>query len=169
MRSGTARRMLRRMKTTARHLLLLASATSIWLAAVPPPDAAQSQSGMTLDLRLPDSAPDAAADRGRRGPSTGDELYVTDTLVDAQGRRVGSLVAHLSVFTRRLERTQMVATIALRGRGSIALQGRLSLMKRRQGTLAVTGGTGEFAGAEGSARLSIGRSEAVTFRVTLAP
>ncbi len=160
------------MKPSLRLLPLIAlTAAAIPAASSLDLDAARSQSPATaLSLNLPRSEPDALADRGRKGPSAGDELYITDRLTDERRMRVGSIVAQGSLFSRDLRRAQMTATISLTGRGSIALQGTLNFAARRnQGTLAIVGGTGQFADAGGTAKVTMGRRGVVKFDLALTP
>ncbi len=135
----------------------IAAAAVIGLAAGLPQSFAQESK--TLTLKLADSGPVAVTDGGKRGPSAGDALTFNGRL--SEGRFVATAVA--------VSKTSglMTATFELPGRGTIAAQGRLTFTKADQGTLAVTGGTGEFAGAGGSIAVASDSKERITFTIRL--
>ena len=93
----------------------------------------------------------ASADNGRRGDSVGDILACRGALRDSSGSRAGR--AHWTCVFLGTERAgeDCVGTVALKG-GTIQLAGVLNHMSPRS-TWAVTGGTGTYAGARGSAAL----------------
>jgi hypothetical protein len=109
----------------------------------------------------------ANADNGRRGDSVGDVLACRGALRGSSGSRAGQ--AHWTCVFLGTERAgeDCLGTVALSG-GTLQLAGVLNHMGPRS-TWAVTGGTGKYAGARGSAelrQLSATRTGAV---VTLLP
>ena len=109
----------------------------------------------------------ATADNGRRGDSVGDVLACRGALRDSSGSRTGR--AHWTCVFLGSERAgeDCLGTVALNG-GTLQLAGVLNHMSPRS-TWAVTGGTGKYASARGSAelrQLSPTRTRAV---VTLLP
>jgi len=96
-------------------------------------------------------------DVGRKGPSIGD-YFVFREKVFHHANRVGRDNGHCDVTRAGPERFAFACTVTvfLRGRGQIALQG---LFAYRQGvpggdpTLAITGGTGLYNHASGTATL----------------
>jgi len=96
-------------------------------------------------------------DVGPRGPSVGDSFTFSDNVFH-RGQRVGRDDGNCRV-TRRGPKSfafQCVVTVTLRGRGQITVQGLLAFRRGRPGAfrdLAITGGTGRYAGASGTATL----------------
>jgi hypothetical protein len=128
-------------------------------------DTSQGQSPpAAFTLALPNSSPSSGNDGGRRGRSAGDILHFNRGLTQ-DGRRAGTFLASADAATRT--RGLMVATLVLRGRGQLAVQGPLSFSAPRS-TLAITGGTDEFAGAAGSVDVVSDRRDRVTLTVRLA-
>ena len=91
-------------------------------------------------------------DNGRKGESVGDYFTFTDHLMK-RGDRVGHAVGRCDVMraTRQAFSLQCTATLTFGGKGQLTVQGAITF---RQGnnddpTLAVTGGTGDYAGASG--------------------
>ena len=96
-------------------------------------------------------------DVGRRGPSIGD-YFVSRERVFHRGHRVGRNNVHCDV-TRAGGGTfafQCTGTLFLRGRGQIAMQGLFTFSRRGpegDATFAITGGTGWYAHASGTATI----------------
>lgn len=109
-------------------------------------------------------------DVGRPGPSVGDRFTFRDRLFH-RGERVGqgNGACDLTRRTKRSFTFHCVVTISLRGKGQIALQGPVTFRRgeRLRSALAITGGTGQYAGAAGSARLIERRGEPTRLRVHL--
>ena len=109
-------------------------------------------------------------DVGRKGPSIGDSFTITEKLFH-RGERVGhdAVYCQLSRVTKRVFGLQCVATLSLRGRGDITLQGNV-IFKRGERTrpvLAITGGTGDYVGASGEVELVERRGAPTRLRVSL--
>ena len=144
---------------------LAITAIALAAAAIAVPGS-PAQSANTIDLTFPQSAPDAVTDGGKRGPSAGDRLAFNGRLT--QGRtRAGTFLATADILNNKGTSALMVATLELPGRGAIAAQGRLNFNRSNQGTLAVTGGTGEFEGAGGAISVTADRNERITLKVEL--
>jgi allene oxide cyclase-like protein len=97
-------------------------------------------------------------DLGAPGPSLGDELVISETLRQ-RGREVGQsgVVCVVTEATPPYDVLTLhcVATLSLR-RGQITLQGLIEVQGEGDSgpfTVAITGGTGEFFGAGGEARI----------------
>jgi hypothetical protein len=134
---------------TARPPVVLAVAGALLVAA---PTAASART-VTLEVRsqleraqLVDAAP--------AGDSAGDLLVFTERLLDRRGRRIGSDAAScVRLFD---ERSLCTVTYALPG-GQVTTQLlQPGLAGVRTYDLAITGGTGRFAGARGTVRLRQG-------------
>jgi hypothetical protein len=102
-------------------------------------------------------------DAGRKGESIGDYIVFQEKLFHA-GERVGSaaVVCHLTRARRTVFRLLCWATVTLRGRGDIIVQGKVAF---REGStmppvLAVTGGTGDYVGASGTMTVDESRRHA---------
>ena len=87
---------------------------------------------------------------GRFEPTIGDQFISTDGLYAWAGTRRGERVGRVHVIGTIISPTMasISATAVLRG-GSVQVEG-LQLFSSRVITLAVTGGTGRFAGARGT-------------------
>ena len=107
-------------------------------------------------------------DVGRRGPSIGDYVVVREKVFH-RGHRVGRDNVHCDVTTAGPERFAFACTVTvlLRGRGQIAMQGLFAYRRGMPGgdpTLAITGGTGIYAHASGTATLVDRRGEPARLR-----
>lgn len=98
-------------------------------------------------------------DVGRRGPNIGD-YFVAREKVFHRGHRVGRDNVHCDVTRAGAGRFAFACTVTLflRGRGQIAMQGLFAYGRRGPGlsenpTIAITGGTGWYAHAAGTATL----------------
>jgi hypothetical protein len=112
-------------------------------------------------------------DRGTPGPSLGDEIVFSEVLF-RRGRGEVGMSGGVCTVTEALPpydvfTLQCVVTLRLR-RGQITLQG----LNELQGlddpgpfTLAITGGTGAFRGAEGEARVRFTRPGRTVYRLRL--
>jgi hypothetical protein len=111
-----------------------------------------------------DVPPPARADGDYR---PGDYLTFSDTLLDRSGHRVG-VEAGSGLITRISDaRAQVVYSMAVRvrGRGQISAQGLSSAAPTKR--LAVTGGTGRYAGADGYLVVVEHRDGSGTLDITL--
>jgi hypothetical protein len=88
-----------------------------------------------------------AVDLGPAGPSLGDEAAFTDTLMSRR-RTVGHSGYACTTTSAALGESHCAATLVLDGRGTVAAQG-LVPDAGPPFTVAVTGGTGAFAGTAG--------------------
>jgi hypothetical protein len=96
-------------------------------------------------------------DVGRNGPSIGDYFVFREKLFH-RGHRVGRDNGHCDVTRAGAERFAFACTVTLflRGRGQIATQGLFAIRFDEPSgdpTLAITGGTGIYAHASGTATL----------------
>lgn len=110
-------------------------------------------------------------DVGRPGPSIGD-YFVGREKVFHRGNRVGRDNVHCDVTRAGAERFAFACTVTLflRGRGQIALQGLFAYRRGVPGgdpTLAITGGTGIYAHASGTATLVELRGEPARLRIDM--
>src|SRR3972149_9721423 len=111
---------------------------------------ASSQVVQSLTLTFPASAPDAFTDGGRPGPSAGDLMYFRGPITDADGAKIGHMIAEAQIMDGKQQpMVQIAATITLET-GSLAGLGGVHFTDGEQGTFAIVGGTGEFVGAAGS-------------------
>jgi len=107
-------------------------------------------------------------DVGPKGPSVGDTFTFSDNVFH-RGQRVGRDDGNCHV-TRRGPGSlafQCAVTVTLRGRGQITLQGLFAFRRGRPGNatdLAITGGTGGYNGASGTATLIDRRGEPARLR-----
>ena len=154
--------------TAMNRTLLPITTAALVAAAIAVPGSFAQSTPSTLELKFPNSAPDAVTDGGKRGPSPGDRLAFTGRLTD-QGAPVGTFHATADILNKNASSALMVATLELPGNGTLAAQGKLNFNRRNQGTLAVLGGTGNYTGASGSITLSSDRHERVTLKITLQP
>jgi len=141
------------MRGTIKKAALVASVAAVvailWLQT------ASSQVVQSLTLNFPASAPDAFTDGGRPGPSAGDLMYFRGPITDADGVNVGRITAEATTMNGKVSPiAQVAATITLEN-GSLEALGELHFTDGEQGTLAIVGGTGEFAGAAGTATSTI--------------
>ena len=102
-------------------------------------------------------------DTGPKGPSVGDS-FVWQEKVFHRGHRVGRDAGHCDVTRAGPERFAFACTVTvyLRHRGQIALQGLFAFRRGAPGgnpTLVITGGTGWYAHASGTATLVERRGE----------
>lgn len=107
-------------------------------------------------------------DNGRKGPSIGD-YFVFREKVFHRGNRVGRDSGRCDVTRAGPGRFafQCTVTVLLRGRGQIALQGLFEFRRGEPGgnpTLAITGGTDDYAHASGTATLRERRDEPARLR-----
>ena len=110
-------------------------------------------------------------DVGPQGPSVGDSFTFSDKLFH-RGERVGRDDGRCDVTRAGPGRFafQCVVTLTLRGRGQIALQGVFAFRRGvpdRNKVIAITGGTGIYAGASGSAKLMDQRDEPTRLQIRL--
>jgi hypothetical protein len=114
------------------------------------------------------SGPGHYEDVGRKGPSIGD-YFVFRERVFHRGDRVGRNNAHCDVTRAGAGRFafQCNITMFLRGRGQIAMQGLFAYgggVPGGEPTLSITGGTGWYAHASGTATVVERRGEPTRFR-----
>jgi hypothetical protein len=101
--------------------------------------------------------------QGRRQPPTrGDGFLLTGPVRNQAGNRAGRLQAVFVITNVRREQAQVSATFLLRG-GHIVASG--AETKGRVDNFAVTGGTGRYAGARGTLRVT-DRRRTTTFLFT---
>lgn len=148
--------------------LLPTTTAALVAAAIAVPGSFAQSTPSTLELKLPNSAPDAVTDGGKRGPSPGDRLTFTGRLTD-KGATAGTFHATADILNNNASSALMVATLELPGNGTLAAQGKLNFKRSNQGTLAVLGGTGNYTGATGSITVSSDRHERITLKITLQP
>ncbi len=104
------------------------------------------------------SASEHFEDVGKKGPSIGDYIVFRDRLFH-QGNKVGRDNGRCDVTRAGPERFALACTVTvfLNGRGQIALQGLVAFRRGSMGgdpTLAITGGTGWYNHASGTATLT---------------
>jgi hypothetical protein len=91
-------------------------------------------------------------DVGRKGESAGDTFDFTEKLFQ-HGDRVGRDAGHCVVkrVTKRSFTFQCTVTLHFKGKGDIIVQGAITFRRgsNENPLLAVTGGTGDYAGASG--------------------
>ena len=110
-------------------------------------------------------------DNGRKGPSRGDVFSFTERLMQ-DGERVGKDFGRCEVVraTERAFTMHCMVTLLFKGKGQLTVQGAV-LFKRgmtNDPELAITGGTGDYAGASGVMYLIDRRNEPSRFRFHLA-
>lgn len=145
--------------------LIIAACTSAGLAfasddagASAPPTGALHIVLRPQSLRLVDLPPKRSGDRA---PSPGDQSITSYRVFDASGtKRLGRADFVCTSLDRRGEHDQCAGTIALSG-GQLATQG-------DAGHVAVVGGTGEYAGARGTAT-GVDHPDSVDVTVALLP
>ncbi len=94
--------------------------------------------------------------RGERGrPNAGDGFIITGPVRDQAGQRAGRLQAVFVITNVRREQAEGTATFLLTG-GRITLSG--AETRADVEDFAITGGTGRYAGARGTMRLTEGRN-----------
>jgi Dirigent-like protein len=154
------------MRGTIKKAALVASVAALvatlWLQT------ASSQTFQTLILNFPSSEPVAFNDGGRPGPGAGDLVSFRGPITDADGAKIGHMIAEAQIMDGKREPTvQIVATIKLET-GSLAALGELHFTDGEQGTLAIVGGTGDLAGAAGSLTSTLDPETGnVTLEITL--
>lgn len=143
---------MRRHMTRSLAAATLAGATA--LSAIPPAAAHDLDTDRFRVTLRPVS--EHYEDVGRRGLSVGDRVTFSENLYH-RGNRVGRDDGTCEVTRRGPGRfaQQCVVTVTLRGRGTLTLQGLFAIRadSDRDIDLAVTGGTGKFADAGGTATL----------------
>lgn len=129
---------------------------------------ASSQTVQALTVVFPDSAPVAFTDGGRPGDSAGDQLVFRGPITDADGVSVGRISATATTMNgKKSPIAQIAATMTLEN-GSLEALGELHFTDGTQGTLAIVGGTGDFAGGAGTAVSTIDpETGSVTFEISL--
>lgn len=129
---------------------------------------ASSQTVQAMTVVFPDSEPDAFTDGGRPGDSAGDLLVFRGPITDADGARVGRLSAGATTMNGKVTPIVQVAATFTLANGSLEALGELHFTDGEQGTLAIVGGTGDFAGAAGTAVSTIDpETGIVTFEIAL--
>ena len=109
-------------------------------------------------------------DVGKKGPSVGDSFTGTEKLFH-RGERVGrdAVGCDVTKASKKLFRLHCVVTLSLRGRGDITAQGGVTFKRGQtvRNTVAITGGTGDYAGASGVIRLIEERGQPSRLQVRL--
>jgi len=109
-------------------------------------------------------------DAGRQGPSIGDSFLLTEKLFQL-GERVGqnSVRCDVTRATKRSLTFQCDAVLRFRGKGDLTVQGMIIYRRgeRIDPRLAITGGTGGYAGASGELVLIDRRGEPQRYRIHL--
>ncbi len=100
---------------------------------------------------------DDYSDVGKKGPSVGDLNIFSERLFH-RSRHVGrdDVSCEVTQATKRRFRTQCVGTFTFFGRGQIATQGVLTFKRAAPSSdliIPITGGSGIYAGAEGTVRV----------------
>ena len=116
---------------------------------------ASSQTVQALTVVFPDSEPVAFTDGGRPGESAGDLLVFRGPITDADGVDLGRITAEATTMNGKGSPIARVAATITLENGSLEALGELHFTDGEQGTLAIVGGTGEFAGAAGTATSTI--------------
>ncbi len=109
-------------------------------------------------------------DVGRKGESLGDSFTFTSKLFH-DGERVGRDAVRCDI-TRAKERSfglQCFGTLTFRGRGDLTIHGKILFQRESETlpTLAITGGTGDYAGASGEFTLVETRRGPNRYRIHL--
>jgi len=109
-------------------------------------------------------------DVGRKGESLGDSFTFTSKLFH-DGERVGrdAVRCDITRVTKRSFGLQCFATLTFRGRGDLTVQGKILFQEGSEmlSTLAITGGTGDYAGASGEFELTVTRRGPDRYRIHL--
>lgn len=109
-------------------------------------------------------------DNGRKGESRGDTFSFTEKLMK-DGKRIGHDTGSCTVMraTRTSFTMQCVVTLIFKNKGQLTVQGALVFKRgvRSAPELAITGGTGDYAGASGVMFLNDKRGEPSRFRIHL--
>ena len=131
-----------------KHLLPLATCTAVLLAAVTV-GSAGAQTARTITV-IEHATTDVTTDTGKRGDSVGDVLTFANTVFDAAdtkkvGTDQGYCVRVVAGSSYECNWTLILP------RGQIVVEG--PFFDAKDSTLAITGGTGGYAGARGSMRL----------------
>jgi hypothetical protein len=148
---------------------LMAAAAAIAITALP--GTAQSQTGRTFIVLQKDGEVtfvDAPPRRGvQKPPSRGDSYYTINTILDPTTRRTRGRVHSACATTVPGRRAVALCSNALVLKdGTIVLQGTFPFTADRV-TLAVTGGTGAYAGTTGTATFVSGKGEFATYEIRL--
>jgi hypothetical protein len=129
---------------------------------------ASSQTVEALTVVFPDSEPVSFTDGGRPGDSAGDLLAFRGPITDADGVKIGHMIADAVTMNGKDSPVARIAATITLGNGSLQALGELHFTDGEQGTLAVVGGTGAFVGAAGTATTALDpESGAVTIEVSL--
>lgn len=144
----------------SRTAVSAAASAAVVLTAVTWGTSHSARAAETLTLEFRESSPVAVTDDGKPGPSAGDALMFRGALSGG-----GWLVARADLAGPRA--ALFTTTLRIPGRGTLAAQGRLDFQKSHQGSLAVLGGTGDFAGAAGSIDVVADQRERVTLTLVL--
>jgi hypothetical protein len=154
--------------TTKRSTLLVtaaAAASAAGLLSGLDTGHGQAPAARTLTVTLAD-VQTSHLDGGRRGESAGDRIVLAARLVEA-GRTTGRMVAGIDAARRAGRGALLLGTLDLGARGAIAVQGPLDFGRSRQGTLAITGGTGEFEAAAGAVDVVETRADRIVLMARL--
>jgi len=108
-------------------------------------------------------------DVGRSGFSPGDSFVFLDSLMnETKSLQVGTLLGHCTIHFEG--RGVCEATLRLRDRGQITATGALNLSEQsRGGTVAITGGTGDFQNVRGQAQVRFLDEDAELITLELIP
>ncbi|MBA2456352.1 MAG: hypothetical protein H0V48_07440 [Nocardioidaceae bacterium] len=156
-----------RQVTRALGVMVLAGVIAL-TGAAPPAVAGLDGDRFRVTTR---SVSDHFNDVGPRGPSDGDSFSFSENLF-SKGDRVGRDNGACTVTRAKKNAVtaHCVVTLELRGRGLITIQGPLTF-KRGAGspdtTLAITGGTRQYAGAAGSVQVVEKRNQPTRLQVRL--
>ena len=128
-----------------KRLMLLAltlAAAALAVAAI----AAQARSGATVIHVVEHATTDAATDTGKKGDSAGDVLTFANAVFDQADKKKVGTDNGFCVRTVAGAAYECWWTIFL-ARGQITVEG--PFYDKKNGVLAITGGTGAYAGARG--------------------
>ena len=147
-------------------VVVVASATAFTATPAAAHDLDTDQFQVTLR-----SDGDHYEDQGRKGPSMGD-YFVFREKVFHRGNRVGRDNGRCDVTRAGPGRFALhcTVTVSLRGRGQIAMQGLLAFRRGQPGNslnLAITGGTGIYSHASGTAALVERRGMPARLRIDM--
>lgn len=157
--------------TTLFRFALATTATSIAAVSVPvllmAPQAGAITSPQTLtyQTRLTSLTPVPVAGQGTASPQAGDYVVITDSYT-RHGKRAGFDEVHCTLITLQASLCQVA--VSLRG-GQLELQGIGPAGGTGHFTVAVTGGTGLYANARGTATIVSGADNTGTETFHLLP